>query len=483
MTGSLKRWLHLLHRWSGIGIGLLVLLWFGSGIVMMYVPYPELTEQERMAWLAPLDAQHVAVDAAAAWAATGVTGLPDAVRLNIVAGRPAWHFQHERERERVHHSVWADSGAPLDVTGEIVNASALAAAPGAQWFAADVIDLDQWTFGRVSAHRPLYRVTADDAAGSVLYVSGRTGELVRDTTRSERAWNWVGSVVHWVYLTPLRKHGEAWRQVVMWTSGAALLLALSGMVLGIQRLRLRRRYAGGRMSPYKGWQAWHHWLGLGVGTLAVTWLFSGWLSVGPFGFPSAPGPSAQDRLAFAGGALAPADLAIDAAAILRRHRGVLELEWRRVDGALYLSALGRTGSALLDGRDGAPVELLPQAALEHALQALRPGAQLELEMLHAADDYYYSHHRQMAFPVLRARFDRPDAPVFYADPRQGQLVGFVDRDTRWDRWLFNGLHRFDFAVLRTRPVWDVVVITLCLLGALLTATGLVLGWRRLKRMV
>jgi hypothetical protein len=479
MTGSLKRWLHVLHRWSGIVIGLLVLLWFGSGIVMMYVPYPELTEQERMAWLAPLDAQQVAVDTAAAWAATGVAGLPDAVRLNTVAGRPAWHFQ----RERVHHSVWADSGAPLDVTGDVVNASARAAAPGAHWFAADVIDLDQWTFGRLSAHRPLHRVTADDAAGSMLYVSGRTGELVRDTTRSERAWNWVGSVVHWVYLTPLRKHGGAWRQVVMWTSGAALLLALSGMVLGSQRLRLRRRYAGGRMSPYTGWQAWHHWLGLGVGTLAITWLFSGWLSVGPFGFPSAPGPSAQDRLAFAGGVLAPADLSIDAAAILRRHRGVLELEWRRVDGALYLSALGQAGRALFDGRDGAAVELLPQAALEHALQALRPGAQLELEMLHVADDYYYSHHLQMAFPVLRARFDLPAAPVFYADPRQGQLVGFVDRDTRWDRWLFNGLHRFDFAVLRTRPMWDVVVITLCVLGALLTVSGLVLGWRRLRRMV
>lgn len=477
MMGSWKRQLHLLHRWFGIGIGLFVLLWFGSGIVMMYVPYPELTEEERMAWLAPLDPALVAVDADVAWRATGVPGLPDAVRLNTVARRPAWHFQ----RERVHYSVWADSGAPLEISGEIVNASASAAAPGARWFGADVIDLDQWTFGRVSAHRPLYRVTADDAAGSVLYVSGRTGELVRDTTRSERAWNWVGSVLHWVYLTPLRKHGDAWRQVVMWTSGAALLLVLSGMVLGIQRLRVRRRYAGGRMSPYKGWQRWHHWLGLGMGTLAVTWLFSGWLSVGPFGFPSAPGPSAQDRLAFAGGALAAGDLTVDAVAILRRHPGVLELEWRRVDGALYLSTLGRAGRGLVDARTGALVETLPQAVLAHAVQALRPDVPLHLEMLHEADDYYYSHHRAAAFPVLRARFDLPQAPTFYVDPRQGQLAGYVDRDTRWDRWLFNGLHRLDFAILRTRPLWDAVMITLCVLGVLLTASGLVLGWRRLQR--
>lgn len=474
---SLKRQLHLLHRWLGIGIGLLVLLWFGSGIVMMYVPYPELTEQERMAWLEPLDAAQVHAGAARAWAATGLAGLPDAVRLNTVAGRPAWHFQ----RGGMHHSVWADSGAPLTVTGEVVNASAGLAALDAQWFGADVIELDQWTFGRIKAHRPLHRVRADDAAGSVLYVSGRTGELVRDTTRSERAWNWVGAVVHWVYLTPLRQHDQAWRQVVMWTSGAACLLALSGMVLGIQRLRLRRRYARGRMSPYRGWQAWHHWLGLGIGVVAVTWLFSGWLSVGPFGFPSAPGPTAQDRLAFAGGALARTDLDIDAADILRRHQGVLELEWRRVGGTLYLGTLGRAGHGLVDARDGAPVDMLAPPALARAAQALRPGAGFDAVMLGEADDYYYSHHRQAAFPVLRARFDLPDAPVFYIDPRQGQLVGYVDRDSRWNRWLFNALHQFDYAFLRSRPLWDVVVVSLCVLGALLGVSGLVLGWRRISK--
>jgi len=474
-----KRQLYWWHRWLGIGIGLLVLLWFGSGIVMMYVPYPELTEQERMGWLAPLDPGHVQVGAGAAWEATTLVGLPDAVRLNPVAGRPAWHFQHERSW----HSVWADSGAPLRVDQLIVRSSARSAAPAARSLAIDVIDIDQWTFGAVRVHRPLYRVAADDDAGSILYVSGRTGELVRDTTRAERAWNWVGSVIHWVYVTPLRKHNEAWRQAVMWTSGVATVLAVTGMVISILRLRLRmrRRYAGGRMSPYTGWKAWHHWLGLGVGMLVITWLFSGWLSVGPFGFPSGGGVTAQDRQAFAGGAFDSKDLALDAAALLRAHPGTLELEWRRVGGKLYLSALGRAGRKLVDAQDSAAVPGLPQDVLLHAAQAIRPGARLQAELLTGPDDYYYSHHREQAFPVLRARFDLPEAPVFYIDPAQGRLAGYVDRDKRWDRWLFNGLHQLDFAFLRTRPVWDVVVIVLCLLGFALTFSGLVLGWRRLTK--
>lgn len=471
---SWKRQLYWWHRWLGIAIGLLVLLWFGSGIVMMYVPYPELTEGERMGWLAPLDPDRVQVSAAEAW--TG-SAAPDAVRLNTVAGRPAWHFQHERSW----HSVWADSGAPLEVNYLIVSSSARSAAPDARSLAVDRIELDQWTFGAVRAHRPLYRVAADDDAGSVLYVSGRTGELVRDTTRSERAWNWVGSVIHWVYVTPLRKHDEGWRQTVMWTSGVAMALAVTGMVISIMRLRVRRRYAGGRMSPYTGWQAWHHWLGLGIGALVISWLFSGWLSVGPFGFPSGVGVTAHDRQAFAGGALDSHDLAQDAAALLRAHPGTLELEWRRVGGKLYLSALSRQGRKLVDTRDSAAVPGLPRDTLLLAAQAIRPGAPMQAEWLTGPDDYYYSHHRQAAFPVLRARFDLPEAPVFYIDPAQGRLAGYVDRDKRWDRWLFNGLHQLDFAFLRTRPLWDVVVIVLCVLGFALTFSGLVLGWRRLRK--
>jgi len=474
---SMKRQLHLWHRWLGIGIGLLVLLWFGSGIVMMYVPYPELTEAERRTWLAPLDPASVQVSADAAWRETALKGMPDAVRLNTVAGRPAWHFGHDG----TWNSVWADNGAVLVVDEQVASSSARSAAPDARALSFEAIDVDQWTFGAVRVHQPLLRVTADDDVGSVVYVSSRTGELVRDTIRSERAWNWVGAVVHWIYVTPLRKQNEAWRLAVMSTSGVALLLAVTGMVLGVQRLRVQRRYAGGRMSPYKGWQGWHHWLGLSGGVLVITWLFSGWLSVGPFGFPSDPGATAQDRLAFAGGALASDDLAIDAAALLRAHPGTLELEWRRVGGTLYLSALGRTVRTLLRAQDGAVSSVLPQALLLRSAQAIRPGVAMTTTMLSDADDYYYGHHRQASFPVLRTRFALPDAPVFYIDAVHGRVAGFVDRDTRWNRWLFNGMHQMDFAFLRNRPVWDVAVIALCTLGAALTSTGLVLGWKRLRK--
>lgn len=477
--GSWKRQLHLWHRWLGIGIGLLVLLWFGSGIVMMYVPYPALTEQERMAWLTPIEPAKVRISAWDAWQVTAQPGVPGAVRLNTVEGRPAYHFQAGRGL----HSVWADTGAALQVTDRMAVAAARSAVPGARALSVERLELDQWTFGHVASHRPLYRVAVDDAAGSVLYVSGRTGELVRDTTRGERAWNWAGAVIHWIYFTPLRMHGEPWRQVIMWTSAVALLLAMTGMVLGIQRLRLRRRYANGARSPYKGWQAWHHWLGLTLGTLTLTWLFSGWLSVTPFGWLSSPGITARDKLAFAGGPLDRSDLSVVAGDVVRAHSGVLELEWRRVGGKLYLSALERTQRRLFDALCAVTVDALPSEVLLRAVRATRPDAPLkEAVMLSSGDNYYYSHHHQAAFPVLRVQFELPDETTFYADPVDGKLAGYADSNSKWSRWLFNGLHQLDFvSIIRTRPLWDMLVVSLCLLGAILSSTGVVLGWRRLMK--
>ena len=42
------RFLFLLHRYLGIGIGLVMLLWTLSGIIMMYKSYPELDRWESL---------------------------------------------------------------------------------------------------------------------------------------------------------------------------------------------------------------------------------------------------------------------------------------------------------------------------------------------------------------------------------------------------------------------------------------------------
>ena len=48
-------------------------------------------------------------------------------------------------------------------------------------------------------------------------------------------------------------------------------------------------------------------------------------------------------------------------------------------------------------------------------------------------------------------------------------------------WLFEGLHRMDFAAsLRARPVWDIAMIVLMLGGLAVGATGVYLAIRRIR---
>src|SRR5262245_21743388 len=54
MANGLWRALVILHRYLGIAVGLLMAVWFVSGIVMMYVGFPRLTETERVRALAPI---------------------------------------------------------------------------------------------------------------------------------------------------------------------------------------------------------------------------------------------------------------------------------------------------------------------------------------------------------------------------------------------------------------------------------------------
>jgi len=140
---------------------------------------------------------------------------------------------------------------------------------------------DQWTVNsHVKAPGPLWRVALHDDAGTHLYLSRPTGEVIHSTTFHERAWGYAGPVIHWIYPTQLRELTGVWRQVVIWLSGIATLACLSGVVLGLMLMR-RNKHRGG-LSPFRGWFRWHHYLGLTFGLLATTWVFSGLLSMGPF---------------------------------------------------------------------------------------------------------------------------------------------------------------------------------------------------------
>lgn len=486
---ALRRALLWVHRWLGVATCLLFAMWFASGIVMLYVPFPSLSDAERLRGLAPLEAGAVRVGPAEALRIAGVPEGARELRLTASQGRPAWQVTAWDDRRLVVHADDGSTRDAVDSAAALAEALAFARrAAGAESAGPDAgvetLERDQWTVPNgLNPLRPFHRVRLDDAAGTELYVSAVTGEVVRDTARAERFWNWLGSVPHWIYFTEIRRDPALWRTVVVWLSGVGVVGAAAGAVVGIVRLR-RRDGRGLPGSPHRGWMAWHHWTGLAGGVLILGWIVSGWLSMNPNRWFSPRMPSADALQRYAGDA-ASALRAVDAAALRARLAGeaVVEIEWR-VTAGVATAWLRRADGSRTAWRPGEAAAFDDATLVAAARRAMPQAGTPTIRRLDAHDHYYYGRDGRAVrpLPVLRLAFDDDAATWWHVDPVDGRVIDRSDRSRRVHRWLFHALHSGDVAPLRdARPWWDAVMIGGSLIGGVASVAGVVVGWRVLRR--
>lgn len=472
-----KRWLYLLHRWLGIAACLLFLIWFVSGLVMVYVPFPALTEQERIAGLPEIDWARVTVSAPEAERLASPAAPPEAMTLEMTGDGPVWRI---RPRGGPTATLSAESGQPIPAVERetaLRTAEAFARVPAA---GAEAVARDQWTVaGRYDPDRPLWRVRLAGPGQRDLYVSGTSGAVVLDTDAHERFWNWLGSVPHWIYPTVLRQHPEAWRQMILWASGPAILVAVTGLWIGLLRLRLgRRRFPGRRITPYRGWMEWHHLAGLVGGLLLTLWIFSGWLSVDPWRLFETPGIRAEGRWAYAdAGRLAgPGSAALASAAA-----GARQVEFGWAAGHPLVVVRRASDQSVLDASTLTPARL-DEGELAAAAARLLPEAPIRtVGRLSAPDLYWYAVAEEPKLPVLRIRFADPGGTWVHIDPETGTFLGSIDRRGRVYRILYDLFHKWDLNILTlNRPAWDLFLWLFSLAGIVTSATAIRIGWQRLR---
>ena len=473
----LKRWLYIIHRWIGIFTCLLFAMWFISGLVMIYVPFPSLGQSERLEGLPAIDWTRVHVEPAAALATANVA-VPKALALEMEGDLPVWRITPWAGGES---TISARDGSRLGPVGP-AQARRIAAMFGhAEVREITRVERDQWTVaGGFDRHRPLWKAKLAGPGGRVLYVSSRNGAVVLDTNARERFWNWLGSVPHWIYPTILRQDSAAWRQVVMWVSGPCIVGAMVGIWIGILRTRLgRRRFNDGRMIPYHGWMAWHHVTGLVGGLFLLGWIFSGWLSVDPFRLFAGAGVSEGGRIAYEKPGETPR---LDLAALARGATGAkrVTLDW--VDGRPLIE-VERAGSpeATLSAATLHPAAI-PQEDLITAAMRLLPDVPIRsVQRLEAPDSYWYAVGDRPVLPVLRIKFADKAGTWVHIDPATGRFLGALDRRDRIYRWAFDLLHKWDLNVLTlNRPVWDIVLWLLSIVGLVTSVSGIWIGVLRLR---
>ena len=511
-----RRILIYTHRWLGIAGSAVFFVWFVSGLVMMYARMPRLTAEERLARLRPVDLSRLHVKPADAARSADVS--PERFRVGMLADRPVYRFFSQGRWT----TAFADTGEPLrglsDREALDIVRRFLPAATATARYAGYVTSPDQWLLdGGLPRLLPMHRIAIGDAADTFLYVSERSGEPVMKTTARGRFWGYLGAILHWTYFTPFRRHQGLWRYSIVCAALIGCVMCLSGLAVGVWRYSLSGRYRLKRVrshSPYAGFMWWHHYAGLLFGLFTFTWALSGALSLTPWDWAPSTAPLAAQADAVAGGPLRIDDISVGqiraAAAVISQSFAPKELEILQWAGKPFLMAYRAprpTDAAQWTNPDLRAIQS-PQLAIDHRLvwldapergsfarfddDAVLEAAHIALpdapmtdhSWLYEYDGYYYDRWAAKPLPVLRVRYADAPQTWLYLDPQNGLISLRYQRLSRINRWLYNGLHSFDFPIFYyTRPLWDLVLIGLSAGGTALAVTTMWPAWRRLRRHV
>ena len=517
------------HRWLGIVLGIMFVVWCISGIVLMYAGLPRLTAAERLLRMEALDLGRLAVTPMDAAKAAGFIGkkAPARLRVDMMDGRPVYRLNSGQAWA----TVWGDTGdalKPVDAEAaraklaRFLNIDAAKLRYDAYLAAPDLFTVDS----PFKPQMPLHRFALDDAAGTKYYVSEKTGETVMRTDTKTRFLGFSGYVLH--RLTFMKKL-TWWQPFWVFVEWFGLMMCLSGIVLGIWRFSPSARFRQKRVpshTPYASWMKWHHYAGLIFGLTIFTWMISGSMMGQAMPGIAAPffggGRITKAQMdAVTGGPVSLKGITVEnvraSAAAVAGKFAPKEMEYLQFAGKGYFVAYqppkseqeadSRISTSIGDfaapGLDEPHLmvavahpeqglfDRFPDEAMMATAQKMMPGIKIqEAAWLREYDSYYYqviptfneaALKAVRPLPVLRVKFANAEGTLLYLSPTHGQVARYAPED-RFKRWGYFGLHSLDFAfLLNHRPLWDIVVFLLLAGGAVLSATTLVPMWRRLER--
>jgi hypothetical protein len=484
---ALRKNVILYHRWLGVVFCVLFAMWFVSGIVLMYWPYPGVSAETRLDKSAEVDASRVVVPIDQAQELSGIA-KPDKVRLTMLDGRPVYRF-HQGRQQKLVYADRAEVFSGLTQEAAFREASRWTGKAAEEAvFEGAMTEEDQWTLNKaVRPLRPFLKFSWSD--GEEVYLSRVSGEVMQHTTRADRIGAWLGAIPHWLYFTVLRKETAVWRVIVIALSAVGTIMTLLGIVVGIWLYSPSKRYrfaTGPSSIPYAGWKRWHTMLGLGFGLVTFTWILSGMFSMNPFGWSPEFGPDGQTAARLAGarweGKLFSGE---GPGEVVRRAglKGVKEVELAVAEGrGVYFLRAGRR--ELLRVEPGK--EPSRGVSLEWARQQLErahPGVTVEeARLVKAYENYYVDRNGKLPLPAFYFRLGDAERTMHYMDAATGKLVESYIGRTRWNRWLYHGLHSWDLPWLyANRPSWDLAMIPPMIGGLALSVTSVWIGWLRLRR--
>ena len=514
--------LYQVHRWVGIVFSVSMLFWLLTGIAIIY---STPTTQNRSQQLAHAESLHIEAN----WLSLGQAWDASEEQRNALVAKlksTGTNKNHgsKANQQANHNQVVGINNARLlrsgneplwlieDTLGQRFAVSALngslqetsveqALIIAQNWFkSSETPELIKTShletvenpiiLRNQDALRPFHRIAVGDE-GIELLISSRTGEVLHASTRTERAFYWAGNWLH--TFKPLESIGlgHIRHDIQTWFGLFATLTTLTGLIIGWLRWRPgfagKPTYSQGRTQPYRDfWFKWHFWSGLIGGAFLLSWAVSGFLETNPGQMFSKTTASPEELTRYVGSEL-PETMRLwqPKSEIKVNNLDIVELDWQHLANEAVLLAYGRNGQRWPLTLEGVDTHFSDES-LSAAIQRLAGNSKIShQQLLEEYDSYYYPRHHQSLvekpLPVLLVELDDKAGTRFYLDPQDGRLLTKLDQNRRLYRWLYLGLHHWEFGWLSYRPLWNVWILTWVAFGLALSSTAVVIGFKRLKK--
>lgn len=487
----ISKFFRTFHKVSGLLLSLLFLMWFLSGITMIWHSFPKASQEYRMMRQDPLTENLPSLEEI-------LSVLPNDTQLSTITiqrryGRPAATLG----AKGLNVEYYLDSLAQVEAFSEGTREKIIA-----EWCTARVAKIDtlwkvdQWIpFERWKKEMPIYRYHFDDPQKHQMYMTSKDGRVIQFTDKDERFWAWLGAIPHWVYFTLLRQHQTAWTKFVIWSASIGCVMCLCGFFVAIP-VWWKKRKNGLMHNPYKKrWHRWHYASGLIFGLFAITFAFSGVMSMTDLPQwlkkqkPKEGGRQERvtpGRRGMSGGKALPAGTyLLDYRKAIAGCAPVKAISFESWKDKPYYKVTCNGSVKLVDASDTSGIRtfVLTQQMVEaDAVQRLPKNSSYSLELINEYDKDYFARKKERApLPVYRVIADDYMNTRLYYNPNTLQ-VKQVNDDTRTRSFLYGGLHRLDIKFLTDRPaLWHIVMLSLLTGGAFLSFTGVVLTIKYIKR--
>lgn len=458
-----------IHRIAGTAIAAFFVMWFVTGLVLVYNPYPKVSEILVYGKKETLP-----------------SSLPDTSFIRSKIDDKTKSLSLKQFQGQTFFSFDKSPSITFDIVESVAK----------HWINAPIERVDtlrqreQWVlFTKYDKEMPIYKFYFDDDEKHQLFISGRTAEVLQMTTAKNRFFAWIGAIPHKFYVPCIRRDVDLWQNTVAIVSGICLFAALSGWILGIWLLIKRYRQRHSWQNPYKKrWYRWHFTFGLVFGAFLMAWATSGIFAmqrVPQWLVPMEGDYTFKTSRLWGSGVLPLESYRLDYRKLKETYPDLKEVEWCRFADIPAYRIITNDAELWIDasGEQVRPLQIPEQTIVKGLRKIHGEDVEMTVSVLDEFDNYYLSRRVSLDLPVYKIEIEDSNGSLYYVNPQTG-YIRYLNNNKIVRKWLFNATHYLDIDWLVARPLlWHTSLWILCVGCAVVCISGFVLGCNVLRRKV